>query len=114
MVSKELLSGVLGRKVKTVDGISNNALYYSTERNPDETLNLDTLTRLCKEWCFANGYTISTSPDNVDSLDEEVEPSGKILYWSVYVDMNHLTRGSTELKVVAKATEWVASKKELV
>ncbi len=65
-------------------------------------------------WCFANGYTISTSPDNVDSLDEEVQPSGKILYWSVYIGTWHLTRGSTELEAVIKATEWVAKSKGLL
>ena len=76
-ISKELLSLVLDKNIDSVGNVKDNQdelfcenileFYPSQEGNPYilpngklTTINLDTLGRLCKEWCWKQDYVIKT------------------------------------------------------
>ena len=61
MISKELLSLVLGYEVLKINYSQDNELGYVRQGNPFCTLNLDTLGRRCKEWCATHGYNVSSN-----------------------------------------------------
>ncbi len=109
-ISKKLLSLILNEEVKTVDGISNNALYYSTTKNPDETINLDTLGRLMKEWYYINaqGHSRWLTPKK----DESWQHNQFACFVNGHKDK--YVYGDTELETIVQATEWVAKKQELI
>jgi len=120
IISKELLSLVLGDKVINIstserDAIengygtmhSNCILVLSVSRC--KMLNLDTLSRLCKKWCNKQNYVLESAIDKkawcnyyegVDLSDED-----KPLDY---------TLGDTEQEAIVKATEWVAKEKGLL
>ena len=115
MISTELLSLVLGEEIIQLDSkISNNMIsrrvgYYSYSQW--ENLNLDTLGRLCKEWCLVGDYEISSKITRrrsgaikaISSVSKVGEKGDKKPYTS-----------NNELKAIIKATEWVAKEKGLL
>ena len=119
MISNELLAAVLGFTSCTfeehLDGEYDpciNIAYTSPELDALLLLNLYELAHRCKEWAFSEGYEVSTSCDNIDSLDEEVAPSGKPLYYSSYVNSEHIVRKGTEPEAIFAACQYILDELE--
>lgn len=104
----ELLSLVLEEEVSQVMGISGIALRFSYKYLGYAEVNIDTLTRLMKEWMDKQGYTnFSGRERGVQRLYCcEVETS--LSNW-LYFHSEH-----TEFEAVLKATQWVAKTKGLI
>ncbi len=108
MISKELLSLMEGEEVDTIFFRPlKNYLIYTVVDEPDKdiVLNLDTLTRLCKEWCFKKEYILASAfivkgffSSSYCLIKRPTMSNEK------YVCATH---GDTELEAVIKATEWV-------
>jgi len=109
-ISKELLSLIMGCKVKHITYAQDNELGYAIKGNPFCRLNLDTLGRLCKEWCNTKGYSLSsgkfeeyfcgaakTNGSDCEFCDEPL-----------YLKFHH---SKSELEAIIKATEFVAKEK---
>ena len=63
MISKELLSKVLGIEVKEIRWIKThkNQLQYDVEEDMDyTTINIHELANKCKEWAIENGYSLAS------------------------------------------------------
>ena len=116
-LTKELLSDVLGEDI-TIEDIElseylpNVIVIKGVYNNPPKyycpfyvkNLNLDTLTRLCKEWCAKQGYDIYVSLRG-ESISLEInnfpiKQAGASLHHIGYLEF-------TELEAVLKATQWV-------
>ncbi len=112
--SKELLQRVFSHKLKREvkygedDNIkiTGNILHFSTVTYMD-SINIYEFIHDIKIWAFSKGYEISISPDNIESIDEEVLPSGKVLYWSGYVNSCHEARKGDEDRCVIACGEYV-------
>ncbi len=102
MISKDLVGMVLGMEVTQV-AINNNQLKY----NGHHVKNIHEFAHDCKAWAFNQGYELTTRPDNIDCLEDDVSPKGKILYWSAYLNSLHVSRKGTEPQVVFEACEWI-------
>lgn len=118
IISKELLSLVLNDKVISIstserDAIengygtmhSNCILVLSISRC--RMLNLDTLGRLCKEWCLGQGYSLLSSTQGRLYINSKLGISG-------YFDFLHTILRESELEAIIKATEWIANEKGLM
>jgi len=120
MISKELLSLVLG--IETPKRISidecNVNIHNGTSKFISSSINLDTLGRLCKEWCINQDcYSVSTF----------VHTKGKAkVKWTEqrYADKFNQVHnldfespyfyGNTEPEAIILVTEWVAKAKGLL
>lgn len=93
----------------------NNSIYdylYIEITSGYFSLPLDTLTRLMKEWCYDNGYTIETR-FNYPLQGVVIYPIGSDDEIDSYID-DGFGIGETELETVTKATHWVAKQKGLL
>ena len=119
LLSKELLSLVLGEDIVTdkIYTVGNNLVWYHLNSKGEKAykrdVNLDTLGRLCKEFCLKQGYTLRTEPIDDDGL----------VYWVIavveYTDDAEYLRFSSldtdnELEAVLLGTEFVAKEKKLL
>jgi len=109
LISKELLSLVLGiNNISGIYEITDNELNYATYADitqgmRDYDLNLDTLGRLCKEWCY--------------DLNSIILTSGRYSYDKFFAskdNQNCIGFGETELEAIINATEYIANEKGLV
>ena len=118
-ISKELLGLVLGEELDILQIDDNEILCFSYTYN-DRTdylgennyLNVDTLTRLMKEWCLEQGYTISALPvkeEYIYWISEVIRYTDEAEYREFYD-----TENTTEHEAVLKATKWVAKEKGLI
>lgn len=101
MISKELLSKVLGNKVKSIrlvekyDGKLNkrvNGLHVTFEGYV-ENINIHEIAHRCKEWAWQNGYIISSFPTPA--------------YWRVVVGSRKVFIADNETEAIFKACEWI-------
>ena len=110
-ISKQLLSEVLGEEVKSIynpkrdtndkyDPLYNN-LAYRNRHNVMDKINLDTLTRLCKEWALEQDILIY-SVIYKDSAMAELDGIGE-----QYIPPGEKFKVDTELEAVIKACEWI-------
>lgn len=61
MISKELLSEVLGYKVKDIVlSTENNLCFFSC--NVEHRINIHEIVHKCKEWAVGKGYTLVEAP----------------------------------------------------
>jgi len=105
VISKELLSLILGVEVGNYAMHGNYIKYENTANKLGDinNLNLDTLGRLCKEWCLTQRYQILSELQmygayaQVNSEDYILDP---ITF-----------KADTELEAIIKATEFVAREK---
>ena len=125
MIDKNLLSLVLNEEVIHIFDIDNNEFKYNINPNDcTRTINLDTLGRLCKEWCRKESgveiFVFMLEPkekcfniqglkyDNfeVRVLREKERHLGEYLFswWNM----------KSELEAIIQATEWVAKEKGLI
>lgn len=121
-LTHELLSLVLDTKGYLIEliEVENNELKvcYCTnvfkEDNEDklqhfkENINLDTLTRLMKEWCFKQDVILNTS---FNLMDENMCSCSSNFY-KIEGDLkNRLHWANTEFEAVLKATHWIMTEK---
>jgi len=107
-LTPELLELITKDYVQTLE-IVDNEVHYSVHGVAGyKAINIDTLTRLMKEWCFDKGYSLETrfnyplqqvSMTNNGGLARYSSPAMSIL---------------TELEAVLKATHWLAKEKGLI
>lgn len=114
IINKELLSLVLEKDICEIVWIKHNKnkLQYDVEEDIDYTkLNLDTLGRLCKEWCLKQEWIISSNINGVDYKGDGVG-FAYLQDFEYKHDRDKLRfKGETELEAIIKATEWVAREK---
>jgi len=108
MISKELLSLVLSKEVKEINAINKDEkfediLWYN---DYSDGLNLDTLGRLCKEWCLKQDYEIN-------SRFQHPMIAINLYMYGYEVKANSFIE-KTELEAIMKATEWVAKERDLL
>ena len=103
-LTKELLSDVFGKVVKSFKIYEkHNGIEYLTE-NGISVQNLDTLTRLCKEWIQEKKYQIKiTISDGAYFIE-----IGKAYY---NFNDKYFGNYTTELEAVLKAVQWVRDNK---
>ncbi len=119
--SKELLQRVFSHKLKREvkygedDNIqlTNNILHFSTITYMD-SINVYEFIHDLKVWAFSIGYEISIIPSNIESIDKEVLPSGKILYWSGYINSSYKIIVSNEEGCVIACGEYVLKKMKVL
>jgi len=110
IISKELLSLVLGKnitEIKYVELTNSIKCEYGKEWRDFITVNLDTLGRLCKEWCWIKHYNLISGrylPNDKFFCDGETDFKNKCI--TIYAD--------TELEATILATEWIAKEKGLL
>lgn len=109
MISKELLSEVFNRKVRTLT-IVDNKIYFQYEDVyyggisgiDDEEINIYELAYKCKEWAYNQGYTIDIY-NKSDGLFIEISKNtiGTYLYKSLLFDLKN------EQSELFKACQWI-------
>jgi len=114
MISKELLSLVLGYEIADVKDVIDNTLYFNNVNHGDY-INLDTLGRLCKEFI----YLQPLYDDKTYQVATLLRSDGmyRCVIGSVLGrDLQNRTSfdGETELEAIIKATEWIAYEKGLL
>ena len=109
---KELTRGLLGLVLN--EELTNKICFFHENEiqisfaDRVDKINLDTLTRLMKEWCWSSGNEI---------MSGKINHSGT--YLATVQDLNPLVPkrpfvNTTEFEAVLKATEWVAKEKGLL
>ena len=117
IISKELLSLVLGREELIPHEISDNLLWYETtvdnvwENNYE---NLDTLGRLCKEWITKDHHKNFLCNLDIHSTFDTFLVSVTMNFDYDVLDNKKQFYGDSELEAIIKATEWVAKEKGLL
>jgi len=103
LISKELLSLVLDKKITAIGDSKRNLLSYSDQlKNPsinlNNVINLDTLGRLIREYIASEGY--------IYNLFNSTSVQGYVMI----INDNKIT-GKTELEVCVKSIEFIAKEK---
>lgn len=110
MISKELLSEILGVMVESIH-ISNNVseINYTVSMGGYKYINIHELAFLCKEWAYKNGTAIASTfyPDK--KLDGTNMPDcycmtakvGKIFTY------DNIFEADTEPEAIFKACQWI-------
>ena len=83
----------------------NTVLVYQEIGNNEKTINLDTLTRLCKEWCYKQDYVIKSFIDHSGDCFAYISSGIKGMQYKDGFCSD------TELEAVLKATQWVRDNK---
>ena len=120
-INSYLLSKVFGKKVywsekpklsvcKNIVRVHFNQELYLSDF---EDINIFELANKVIEWAFSKGYEINTRHDNIDSIDEDIAPSDEILYYSVYVNTEHIGRYDNYVYAVLKGGEYVMKRMEV-
>ena len=110
MISKELLSEVLGNKIGVVytqDHLGNKFKTFVRPRYGDfvDEINIYELAFKCKQWAWANGFQINTRRHTLHS-----DISSVILY-SNGIIAQAIGTYNTEPEAIFKAGEWILENK---
>ena len=113
MISKELLSEVFNRKVRTFTIIDNIAYYQYREIYyggisgiDDEEINIYELAHKCKEWAYNQGYVL-------DCFSKCTEIRKKNEEDILYIERGELFDDSSyDISLVFKACQWILDNKE--
>jgi len=106
-IKKKLLSLVMGDDVVKIESdVIRNGLVVHFEL-AKEHLNLDTLGRLCKEWCWKNYFITIRSGIAENGGWSNLANDNSVSFVSMDIPL-------TEFEAIIKATEWVANKKGLM
>jgi hypothetical protein len=107
----------MNKKIVGIFKTSSNEIGYHIENNYDGDgkqiewkLNLDTLGRLCKEWCFKQGYFLQSGKNNDINWYAQTKECGDWnihMFWESYIE-------PTEIEAIIKTTKWVAKEKGLL
>ena len=102
MITKKLLSKILGADVTFVDGIQNNTLGFSVCGVDFGRINIYELTHKAKKWASDNGYELLSSSDGTVGVWTFAN-SGS---WDIPPDNEFYTKDD-EFKSVSKACQWI-------
>ena len=107
-LTNELLSLVLGvHDVKEIDKVPfTDELTYVEDCEDLRVINIDTLTRLMKEFCFSNKCLIKSIKEINNEWKIELENTRELDY--------EYFRADSEFEAVLKATDWVIKEKGLI
>lgn len=128
MISKELMSEVLGYRVLSNILIQEEIIiklnfeYFQTKYENDE-INIYELAYKCKEWACKKGYSIISISD-FDIRHDTIDNYDKY-YFTAYINMNlfpelnkkeythlHDINSSTEPEAIFKACQWILDNKQ--
>lgn len=115
MISKELLSEILGYGVTTVRITSGEIIVYDGTilcdgQEWNEVLNIYELVQKCKLWIIQNGYGLSVNYV-IDILTKEFTHFECLLYRSNVYTTDYFDMDSEdEIQAILKACEWVLNK----
>ena len=114
MISKELLSEVLGLEIKEIKNKSNGALYvtdncvgFSTKEETTGLINIYELAHKCKEWAKSKHFIdIDSHCDCARWGAEATAHNGRpsVFYEQVFI-------GRTEHEAIFKACKWIKDNK---
>ena len=108
IISKELLSLVLGEEIIEIDGVNENLIgfYFASTANM-QLHNLDTLGRLCKEWVYKE-FKIT--------IQSAVSGTGGFAFSPTYLSYPGLDTETvfTEVEAIIDVTEHIAKEKGLL
>ncbi len=121
-LTSELLSLITGRTIKEFrldidEDDFDSCIIISCNQDLGEDcydINLDTLTRLMKEWCFSNGFSLYVKI-RADIIDMYEKDHFYVVQIGIGSDRNATQfSGLSELEAIAKATHYVAKQKGLL
>ncbi len=109
MIKKRLLEIVLNKNITYLSDVTDNKLpYQESGKEGWQTINLDTLNRLYKEFCLNNGYRLH-------GYQSQSQATFEVINEDKFIDFCETTiTNENELDAVFKATIWVAKKKKLL
>ena len=101
MISKELLSEVLGYKASYIQMVGTK-LCFSCHIKGGSNINIYELAHKCKEWASKKGYVVGTDLDkvNVWSIKERIIINHFEVYFEDYLEFE------------IKACQWILENKE--
>lgn len=108
MISKELLSEVLGVKVKEIRWFKpeKSELQFDVEEDNDyTTINIHELAHKCKEWVTNKGYGIDSGYGSTAKKTRTY--SSCCLYLDTTGCASEYFKSATEPEAVFKACEWI-------
>jgi len=103
---KELLSLVIDTKIGNCHIDNNEIVYYEgNEDSPKDyiRINLDTLGRLCKEYCYKLGYEVDTNITGWYRISKNTDN-----IFNVVKDGEQMS----ELAAIIHSTKWIVNQKE--
>ena len=106
MISKELLSEVIGYKVDYIASSGNTYIGFHTEMG-GKNINIYELAHKCKEWALSKGYYISLIIDEDDKTKCRYVLN---LSWNDGYEVDFIIASepySTETEAIIKACEWI-------
>jgi len=108
MISKELMGLVSphGENEILRMNIEGNRLEILYEIGGWGSINLDTLGRMCKEWCLTKGYPLNSGPRLNGTFMTKVDSD----LHSVTLYNNYV--GSTEVAAIINASKWVMEQRD--
>lgn len=120
LISKELLSEVLGYKIwKILDcnmGTLRYCIYPNKGDEPSEymfPINIYELAHKCKEWAIENGFCVMSATFNADEDDIEENWIKDVNYaWAELHNEDKLFRADTEPEAIFKACQWILENKD--
>ena len=104
IISKELLSEVLGYEVEEVKDVMDSTLYFNNTKHGDY-INIYELAHKCKEWLRSNGFMI-TIFYHLDTIAVNISFDGSDVYWTPSMTVY------TELDAITKACQWILDNKD--
>lgn len=107
IISKELLSEVLGKDIGRVEVNDDVEFWWSKTDTYCGIINIYELAHRCKEWALTNGYIIASSLNNGSRIHGfcavQKSTGGDIIYCS---------SENTEPEAVFKACQWLLINKD--
>jgi len=118
MISKELLSEVLGDIISVIHGIDRgNELLFHLEGNSElHNINIYELAHKCKEWAFDNKYELSTWKTRKESKSKYGnskwnEKMTEKIGWIASLGL-HYTFAESEPEAIFLACQWILDNKD--
>lgn len=106
MISKELLSEVLGRECSYASLIENDVWYKTivcvngNNRPKEVHINIYELAHKCKEWAYSKGHTLSSGNNHLMFMSCSIRRTLTDDDWTEFY-------ADTEREAIFKACEWI-------
>jgi hypothetical protein len=100
MISKELLSYVLGQCCKIPESVEyNNLIYFCELQWEKRSINIYELAHKCKEWAASRNIRLNSSLDHCDVWSSEFD------------ECAHTSFAASEPEAIFKACQWILENK---